>query len=459
VFSLTVVIVLGLCAAGFAFARYRVVAMATRTGVRLHSLPRYYGTLVALWTGIPSLILVIVWAMVQSTALDHMLLASMPIEIVAPLDAPNRSLLLSEIRSVAAGRLFSQPSAEVLAAAERLNDWRELARWLMVVVGTAIALAGLVITQRLISPTFRARQGVEHVMDGAIIVCAVVAILTTLGILGSLLFEASRFFDRIPMHEFFFGLRWEPQIPLRADQVAGLGAFGAVPVFTGTLLVAAICMAVALPIGLFAAVYTAEYASDHMRSIVKPIMEILAGIPTIVYGFFAVLTIAPALREFGASIGLSVAPNSALAAGAVMGIMVLPFISSITDDAISAVPQAMRDGAYALGATKSETIIRVLLPSALPGIVGGVLLAVSRAIGETMIVVMAAGLIANLTFNPLDTVTTVTVQIVTLLIGDSEFDSPKTLAAFSLGLTLFVATLALNITALRIVQKYRERYE
>ncbi len=458
-FSIAVVIVLGLCAAGFAFARYRVVAMATRTGVRLHSLPRYYGTLVALWTGIPSMILVIVWAMLQSSAIDHLVLASMPTEIVAPLDSSNRSLLISEIHSVAAGRLFSQPSAAVLAAAERLNTWQAIARMLMVVVGVALAVAGLVLTQRRISPTFRARQAVEHVMDGAIIVCTVVSVLTTLGILGSLLFEASRFFDRIPVHEFLFGLRWEPQIPMRADQVAGLGAFGAVPVFTGTLLVAGICMAVALPIGLFAAIYTAEYATDHVRSIVKPIMEILAGIPTIVYGFFAVLTIAPALREFGAAMGVEIAPNSALAAGAVMGIMVLPFISSITDDAIAAVPQAMRDGAYALGATKSETIIRVLLPSALPGIVGGVLLAVSRAIGETMIVVMAAGLIANLTFNPLDAVTTVTVQIVTLLIGDSEFDSPKTLAAFALGLTLFVATLALNITALRIVQKYRERYE
>jgi phosphate transport system permease protein len=289
--------------------------------------------------------------------------------------------------------------------------------------------------------------------------CSLVAILTTIGIIASLLFEAWRFFEQVPLTEFLFGLNWEPQIRLREDQIAGAGAFGAVPVFVGTLLIATIAMLVATPIGLFTAVYLVEYANDRIRNVVKPIMEILAGIPTVVYGFFAVLTVAPAIREFGSLFGIAVSPNSALAAGGVMGIMIIPFISSLSDDALKAVPRAMRDGSLALGATRGETMIRVLLPAALPGITGGVLLALSRAIGETMIVVMAAGLIATLTFNPIDSVTTVTVQIVTLLIGDTEFDSPKTLAAFALGLVLFLVTLGLNVLALHIVRRYREQYE
>ena len=229
--------------------------------------------------------------------------------------------------------------------------------------------------------------------------------------------------------------------------------------FVGTLLIAFIAMLVATPIGLYSAIYLTEYAHPKVRAVIKPILELLAGIPTVVYGFFAVLTVAPAMREFGELIGVPIAPNSALAAGAVMGIMIIPFISSLSDDAIAAVPRAMRDGAYALGATKGETITKVLLPAALPGIMGGILLAVSRAIGETMIVVMAAGIIATLTLNPLEPVTTVTVQIVTLLIGDTEFDNPKTLAAFALGLVLFLVTLGLNVIALHIVRKYREQYE
>ena len=259
--------------------------------------------------------------------------------------------------------------------------------------------------------------------------------------------------------EFFTGLNWEPQIAIRADQVTAGGAFGALPVFWGTLMIAVLAMMVATPIGLFAAIYLTEYASERFRSVVKPLLEILAGIPTVVYGFFAVLTVAPAMRTLGEMIGMDIAPNSALAAGGVMGIMLIPFISSLSDDAINAVPQSLRDGSYGLGATKGETITRVLLPAALPGIMGGVLLALSRAIGETMIVVMAAGIIASLTLNPLEPVTTVTVQIVTLLIGDTEFDNPKTLAAFALGLVLFLVTLALNVLALNIVRKYREQYD
>ncbi|MGD9251389.1 MAG: phosphate ABC transporter permease subunit PstC, partial [Desulfobacterales bacterium] len=282
---------------------------------------------------------------------------------------------------------------------------------------------------------------------------------TTIGIVLSVLFEAIRFFRVIPLTDFLFGLEWSPQMAIREDQVGSSGAFGAIPVFAGTLMISAIAMLVAVPIGLMSAIYLSEYANRKFRAVAKPLMEILAGIPTVVYGFFAALIVAPAIRDAGITLGLDVSSESALAAGLVMGVMIIPFVSSLSDDVINAVPQALRDGAYGLGATHSETIRQVVLPAALPGIVGGVLLAVSRAIGETMIVVMAAGLAANLTANPLKTVTTVTVQIVTLLVGDQEFDSPKTLAAFALGLVLFIVTLILNVIALQVVRKYREQYE
>jgi phosphate transport system permease protein len=301
-----------------------------------------------------------------------------------------------------------------------------------------------------------------------------VAVLTTVGIIFSLVWDSLRFFSMVPITEFLFGTKWSPQIAIRADQVGSSGAFGAVPLFAGTFLIMAIAMAVAAPIGLFSAVYLSEYSGKKTRALVKPALEVLAGVPTVVYGFFAALTVGPALRVFFNGIGdlliggplnglglyLSLVQNQmALVAGAVMGIMLIPFVSSLSDDILNAVPQSLRDGSYAMGATKSETVKRVLLPAALPGIAGALLLAVSRAIGETMIVTMAAGLAAKLTLNPLETVTTVTVQIVTLLTGDQEFNSPKTLAAFGLGLTLFVVTLLLNIVAMRIVQAYREQYD
>jgi phosphate transport system permease protein len=284
-------------------------------------------------------------------------------------------------------------------------------------------------------------------------------VLTTLGIVLSIVFEAGRFFGTVPFTEFFFGTNWSPQTAIRADQVGSSGAFGAVPLFVGTLLISLVAMVVAVPLGLFSAIYLAEYSAPRVRRVVKPLLEVLAGVPTVVYGFFAVTTVGPMLRTAGEALGLSVAGESALAAGLVMGIMIIPFVSSLADDMITAVPQSLRDGAYALGATRSETVRQVVLRAALPGIVGGILLAVSRAIGETMIVVMAAGLSANLTFNPLEAVTTVTVQIVTLLVGDQEFDSPKTLAAFALGLMLFLVTLLLNVIALYVVRKYREQYD
>lgn len=311
---------------------------------------------------------------------------------------------------------------------------------------------------RRFTGTPRARHRFEGMLTLLMIGASAIAILTTIGIFSSLAVEASAFFRLVPMTEFLFGLRWEPQIAMRADQVAGQGSFGVIPVLYGTLVISLIAMLVAVPIGIFSAIYLTEYAGSRFRAIVKPLLEILAGIPTVVYGFFAVLAISPLIRAFGMELGIPASPNSAVAAGAVMGIMIIPFISSLADDAFAAVPQALTDGSRALGATKAETVRHVLFPAALPGIISGVLLALSRAIGETMIVVMAAGLIARMPANPFDSVTTVTVQIVTLLTGDSEFDNPKTLAAFALGLLLFLITLALNLVALGVVRKFREKY-
>jgi len=310
-----------------------------------------------------------------------------------------------------------------------------------------------------VTPARRAKKAVEAAIKLILIASSTVAILTTVGIVASLLLEALRFFGEIPLTDFLFGLEWSPQTAIRADQVGSSGSFGAIPLFAGTLLISAIALLVATPVGLFAAIYLAEYAHVNVRNWVKPLLEILAGIPTVVYGFFAALVVAPWLRGTGEAVGFDVSSESALAAGLVMGVMITPLISSLSDDVINAVPQTMRDGSFGLGATKSETIRNVVLPAALPGIMGGLLLAASRAIGETMIVVMAAGLAANLTANPLQAVTTVTVQIVTLLTGDQEFDSAKTLAAFALGLMLFVSTLVLNVIALHIVKKYREQYD
>ncbi len=309
------------------------------------------------------------------------------------------------------------------------------------------------------SPLHNGAKTAERLVCALLWLAAAASILITIAIVFSVLVEAIHFFKIVPLTDFLFGLQWSPQMALRADQAGSSGAFGAVPLFLGTLLITLVAMLVAIPVGLLSAIYLSEYAYPHTRNILKPSLEVLAGIPTVVYGYFAIIFISPWLRAIGENIGVDVASESALAAGLVMGVMIIPFISSLSDDIITSVPKSLRDGAYALGATKSETICNILLPAALPGIAGAVLLAISRAIGETMIVVMAAGMSANLTFNPLQAVTTVTVQIVSLLVGDQEFDSPKTMAAFALGLTLFCATLFLNILALKIVRKYRERYE
>jgi phosphate transport system permease protein len=288
---------------------------------------------------------------------------------------------------------------------------------------------------------------------------AATSILITAAIVFSVFVEAVHFFKIVGLDDFLFGLKWSPQMALRADQAGSSGAFGVIPLLMGTFLITLIAMTIAIPIGLLSAIYMSEYASRKNRNILKPVLEILAGIPTVVYGYFAIMLIAPLLRNIGASMGLDIASESALAAGVVMGVMIIPFVSSLSDDVISSIPNSLRDASYALGATQSETIKKVVLPAAFSGIMGAVLLAISRAVGETMIVVMAAGMNANLTFNPLDSVTTVTVQIVSLLVGDQEFDSPKTLAAFALGLTLFFITLLLNIAALITVRKYKEQYE
>jgi phosphate transport system permease protein len=387
-----------------------------------------------------------------------MLVDSLPPEAQS-LPPERLGLLLNDIRNLASGNILSRAAdPEMQQAAERYSRMLQISRMALLVLVLALAIAGLLFARSRIAPRFRARNTVETVIMFFLIASSVVAILTTVGIVLSLIFEASRFFLRVSPVEFLFGLEWSPQMAMRADQVGAAGSFGAVPLFVGTLLIAFIAMCVAMPVGLMAAIYMAEYAHSRLRAVVKPVLEILAGIPTVVYGFFAALTVAPFFRSVGSDAGLDISSESALAAGVVMGIMIIPFVSSLSDDVITAVPQSMREGSYGLGATQAETIRRVIIPAALPGIIGG-FLATSRAIGETMIVVMAAGLAANLTANPFQAVTTVTVQIATLLVGDQEFDSPKTLAAFALGLVLFCVTLTLNIIALRIVTKYREQYD
>ncbi|WP_300544571.1 phosphate ABC transporter permease subunit PstC [Maricaulis sp.] len=371
-----------------------------------------------------------------------------------------RQLFLSDAIQIANGELPSRESEELAAASEIVVRHQTQIRYLVSVIAVIMAAAGLMRTRDQVAPEFRARNHVENLVTALLLLSSVIAILTTVGIVFSLLFESIRFFSTVPVSEFLFGLQWSPQIALRADQVGQSGAFGAVPLFAGTALITLIAMAVAVPIGLLSAIYLSEYAGPRFRATAKPMLEILAGIPTVVYGFFALLTVGPAIRSLFTLLGFDdVVTQSALSAGLVMGIMIIPFISSLSDDVINSVPQTLRDGSYAMGATRSETITRVVMPAALPGIVGAILLAVSRAVGETMIVVMAAGQGANLTANPLESVTTITVQIVMLLTGDQEFDSPKTLSAFALGLVLFAITLVMNVIALRVVQRYREKYD
>ena len=456
---LILIVALGIFA--FYIGRGRSLALAKPLGgIRnLHSLPSYYGAHTALWCALPSLILLCLWMIFDEPLINGLVMGSISDQL-ADDSLATYNLQLNKIGNIAEGILNRRgQDAALLIAADYMIQLKTISQWALTALMLCLTLIGLYLGWSKINPAFRARPMVERVMQNLLLACACLAIFTTLGIVLSVLFESLQFFRSVPVHEFIFGLEWSPQTAIREDQVGSSGSFGAVPLFVGTLLVSAVAMAVAVPIGLMSAIYLAEYASKSVRAFAKPTLEVLAGIPTVVYGFFAALTVAPFLRDLGTSVGLSVSSESALAAGGVMGIMIIPFISSLADDVITAVPQSMRDGSLAMGATQSETVRRVIIPAALPGIVGGIMLAVSRAIGETMIVVMAAGMAAKLTANPLESVTTVTVQIVTLLTGDQEFDSPKTLAAFALGLMLFTVTLLLNIFALHIVKKYREQYE
>ncbi len=469
-FSTLFVIILVGIAVAYVLGRSRSLAIAGRLGgiKNLHSLPFYYGTQAALWCAIPCLVLLALWA-----AFDDSIIRQIILQHLSPeqrnLSAQELSLLLNTIENIASGVTSLQASPEVMAIAERVSGLRQISQTLLAV----IVICALILLSAWgwlkVKPEYRARNGVERVFMIFLLVCSTLAIFTTVGIVFSVLFESIRFFGIIPITDFLFGTHWSPQLAIRSDQVGSSGAFGAIPLFTGTMLISLIAMIIAVPTGLMTAIYLSEYANNKVRAVVKPMLEILAGIPTVVYGFFAALTVAPMIKNalhglelsfLAFSIGpLDVSGESALAAGLVMGVMIIPFVSSLSDDVINAVPQSLRDGSYGLGSTQSETVKKVILPAALPGIVGAILLAVSRAIGETMIVVMAVGTAARLTMNPLESVTTVTVQMTTLLIGDHEFDSAKTLAAFALGLVLFVITLGLNFFALRIVKKYREQYD
>ncbi|WP_420431006.1 phosphate ABC transporter permease subunit PstC [Hyphobacterium sp.] len=522
--ALLLLSLLVLISTAFYLGRSRAMRSAGEGTIPLHSLPNYHGYFVALWTGVPALILVASIA-VFGNILTNSFVESRLNGAAEPLRAEfetrlatertladtaatgdqttartqaaersaeiaedirqsaraegrsalalagfhyftlpeeRRQLFLNDARALAFGGQPSQVTPETQIAASILRPADRAFRYGGAGLAVLLALAGLVWSRSRIRAGFRARNRVEAAFMGFLIFCSAIAILTTIGIVASLLFESLRFFEAIDwrLHEFLFGTQWSPQIAIRDDQVGQSGAFGAVPLFAGTFMITVIAMLVAGPIGLFAAIYLSEYAGQRTRNVVKPVMEILAGIPTVVYGFFALLTVGPAIRAAAQWVGFeSAVTQSALSAGLVMGVMIIPFVSSLSDDVINAVPQSLRDGAYAMGATKSETVKQVVLPAALPGIVGALLLAVSRAVGETMIVVMAAGQGANLTANPLESVTTITVQIVMLLTGDQEFDSAKTLSAFALGLVLFIFTLALNVIALRVVQRYREKYD
>jgi phosphate transport system permease protein len=443
-----------LVAVGFLFGRSRAAAAGTRS---LHSRPVYHGAFVALSALLPMLAVFVIGKPVASWIVEARTIDALDPSIAG--DALKRGAAFRDVAAVLAGRYSGTASAELTRAAQTYASLRTFSDSLILGSALVFGLLGVAFGLRALSARFRARNHVERLVQLVLFACACVAVLTTIGIVLSVLFETVRFFERVSPLDFLLGTHWSPQTAIRADQVGSSGAFGIVPLVTGTLLITTIAMLVAGPIGLFAAIYMAEYATPRFRAFAKPVLEILAGIPTVVLGFFAALTVAPWIRELGQAAGLNVASESALAAGLVMGMMIIPFVSSLSDDVINAVPQSLRDGSYAMGATKSETIKKVVLPAAFAGIVSAMMLAISRAVGETMIVVMAAGLAGNLTFNPLEAVTTFTVQIKTILVGDQEFDSAKTLSAFALGFVLFFFTLTLNVIALQIVKRYREQYD
>ncbi len=453
--SLYYALMIALAFGAYMMTRARAAQLAGTT--ELHSRPNYHGLLAVLQIVLPMIVIYTIGSVLAEGFVEERALAAMDPALLT--DELRRGAAYREIREVAAGRGAATASQTVQAGAAMYAYLSGLTQWAVAGVGLSAGIAALMFALRNVTAEFRARNRFERITAILLLACAAIAVLTTVGIVFSVLFETVRFFQKVSPIDFLFGTHWSPQQAIRADQGGAGGSFGILPLVAGTVLISLIAIIVAGPIGLFAAIYMAEYASPKFRAWAKPILEILAGIPTVVLGFFAALTVAPLIRDFGTAIGLNVASESALAAGLVMGIMIVPFVSSLSDDVITAVPQSLRDGSLGMGATHSETIQRVVLPAALPGIVSAFMLAISRAVGETMIVVMAAGLAANLSFNPLDAVTTFTVQIKTILVGDQEFDSAKTLAAFALGFVLFFFTLTLNVIALAIVRKYREQYD
>ncbi len=446
----------------FIVGHVRAVQFTNRQGIKMHSRPIYHAGYLTILVALPSLLLIISWYFIAPNLIENRIINEHA-DLLNISDPTEILVFLRDVRAIATdGIVSSTDSVKVNAAKmyQGLYSISSKALFIMIIILMGI---GFIYGYNQLSPQKQTRIFVERTILIFLGFCSTVAILTTIGIVISLVFESILFFQKVPILDFVFGTHWSPQSAFEgvADEgtETNTRVFGAIPLLTGTLLVTAIAIFVAAPIGLLSAIYLSDYASNTVRAFSKPFLEILAGVPTVVYGFFAALTMAPFFRNVGESVGLTVSSESALAAGVVMGIMIIPFVSSLSDDVINAVPQSLRDGSAGLGATRSETMRKVVLPAALPGIVSALILAISRAIGETMIVVMAAGLAANLTFNPLEATTTVTVQIVTLLVGDQEFDSAKTLAAFALGLLLFCITLALNVYALRVVRKYREQYE
>ena len=458
--TILLLLALGLGLAGWLAARARAWTFrkASPDG-RLASLPSYHAWYVALWIILPVLVFVGAWSAIAPGLVTQSVLAS-PAADQLPAFGFQRQTILNEARAVATGA--SQAVFNPLAK-EFVEPYRQALsfyNWIGIAATLVIAfLCGAWSFLRL-KPDFAARTRVERIVMAILLGASLVAILTTIGIFVSLIFETMRFFGMVNPLDFLFGTHWGPD-PMSNPDNPDSSRYGAIPLFWGTLFIGAIiAMIVAIPLGLMSAVYLTQYANPRLRAWIKPTLEILAGVPTVVYGYFAALTIAPAIRDFAISLGASnPSSESALAAGLVMGVMIIPFVSSMADDSIAAVPQAMRDGSLAMGATTNETIRRVLVPAALPGIVAGVMLAISRAIGETMIVVMAASTAANLSANPLDSMTTVTVQIVAMLTGEGSFDHPATLSAFALGFVLFMVTLGLNFIALRVVKRFREAYE
>jgi phosphate transport system permease protein len=457
-FSLVFLALIVLSLLGMRFGTTRATAAVGGRTRELHSRVGYYGAYVALTMAIPAFLVLFLWMGLEGRVVQSIVEGGLPAQVRA-LPADQLGLVMTTIENLAY-RNIVPPNVQpyMTEAAAHMRSLRSTSDWLMVIVAVGVAIAGFLYARGNIRPDFRARNSVELAIKGMMIACSSIAILTTFGIVMSMLIESLHFFAEVAPLDFLFGLVWDPRFAgaARADQT---GQFGLIPLLWGTLFISFVAMLVAVPIGLLAAVYMSEYAGPNFRRAAKPLLEILAGIPTVVYGFFALITIGPALRDVGAAVGLDISSTSVLCAGLTMGIMIIPFVSSLSDDIINAVPQSLRDASYGLGSTRSETIKQVVLPAALPGIVGACLLAMSRALGETMIVVMAAGIAAKLTLNPFDSVTTMTVKIVAQLTGDLEFNSPQTLVAFALGLTLFTITLGLNVMALAIVRKYREKYD